>query len=70
MEGLPILKEVVECSVGRIKYGTVAGHENILVEVIEVQNHTGINRMKKMYGPKSLPKSIFVTLPGKAGATE
>ena len=32
------MKEVVESYVGRTKHGTVAGHDNILLEVIEVQS--------------------------------
>jgi len=61
-----------------MKYGEITGPDNISVQMLEAREDISINKlesiMNKMYHtgtiPKSLSKSIFVTLPKKAGASE
>ena len=62
----------------KLIYGKATGPDNISVEMLEALEGIGINKMEsvmnKMYDTgkiqRCLSRSIFVTLPKKAGATE
>ena len=78
MGGPPSLKDKIERAFKSMKYEKATGPDDITVKMIEALEDTGINKvefiMNKMYNtgtiPNSLSRSIFITLPKKAGTTE
>ena len=77
MGGNSFLKDEIE-SFLRMQYGKPTGPDSIPVEMLEALECIGINKMESMLNkmhdkgtiPKSLSRSILVTLPKKPGTTE
>ena len=76
--GPPILKDEVEAAIKKMIHGKATGPDNIAVEQIEALEEFGIMKitelLNEIYDTGQIPtetlKSIFITLPKKAGATE
>ena len=77
-EGPQILKSEVEYAMKKTKKGKAPGPDNITIELLEALEEFGVDQITKILNniydtseiPEDLSKSIFITLPKKAGAIE
>ena len=77
-ECLPILKHEVEAACREMKKGKATGQDGISIELIEALGDRGIDALTKIFNviyykgelPEELRKSVFITLPKKAGAID
>ena len=77
-DGLPIMKSEVEDALRAMKRGKAVGEDGIAIEMIEVMEEWGVEVITRLVNsiydtgqiPGAMKRSIFVTMPKKAGAID
>ena len=78
MEGPSIMKAEIEKSVKKMKRGKAAGEDGIMVEMVRALGDWGIEQIVRMANhmhdtgdlPRQMIRSLFVTIPKRAGTLE